>query len=239
VELATRAREAYVAGAFRQAVDLYKQAYEQRQDPTILFNLARCYEALGGRADLSAAIDAYAGYLAATPSAPDRAAIERRVEVLQQQIRTMDESAAAAAAASASAAATEPPAPVAPDPREAPPPDARPRAVARLPWLVAGVGALGLGAGGAFALLARQRHGEAVDEPSASKAHEHEDASRSLATGANVGFVAGGLLTAVGVTWGLWDLWGRGPSPAGTADRSAAAVSVRVGPAALSIAGSF
>jgi tetratricopeptide (TPR) repeat protein len=227
-ELATRAREAYVAGAFRQAVDLYKEAYEQRRDPTILFNLARCYEALGSRADLEASIEAYAGYLAGNPEAADRAAIGRHVDVLRQQIKVIDENAAAEAARlatrtpvpSPSTALSSQVAPLPPPTRASP-----------APFVAAGVGVIGIGAGAVLAVLARERHRQAVDEPSAMVAHQRSTAAQSFATGANVAFVAGGVFLAAGTTWAVWDWRSR--------SASSRRVAVHVGPAAVSLEARF
>ena len=91
VSFSAQARTAYVAGQFREAIALYQQAYRHKADPVILFNLARCHEALGGPPDLEAAVEAYEGYLRASGDAPDRAALERRIGSLRQEIEILRE----------------------------------------------------------------------------------------------------------------------------------------------------
>lgn len=84
-----------------------------------------------------------------------------------------------------------------------------------LPWVVTGVGVAGLGAGVVLALVSRGRHDAAVREPVQTIAQDKQDEASSLATGATIAFVAGGVVTAAGLTW--LGLRAFTPSPRGVA----------------------
>ena len=81
-----QARKAAVAadlGQYDRAAHLYEKAYEDHQDPTLLYRLAECLR-LSGKTER--ARDVYRSYLkAAGPGAPDRAAAEARLAELEGQ----------------------------------------------------------------------------------------------------------------------------------------------------------
>jgi hypothetical protein len=88
-------------------------------------------------------------------------------------------------------------------------------------YATAGVGAAGLIAGGIFGLSARSREKDALKDGSAMGAQNKYNDARSAATTANVLFIAGGALAAVGVVLAILPSRqepGAKPSPA--ADRS-------------------
>jgi tetratricopeptide (TPR) repeat protein len=212
----TEAREAYEQGRFRDAVELYRKAYDLKRDPVLLFNMARCYEALATRTDLERSIENYEEYLRARPDASDRAAVERRVEVLRQQVRLLDDAS---------------------KPRHAPPPAAAPVVVPAArpsapPWIVAGVGASGVVVGAVLGGVAAAKRDDAAADPSGRSAQKLESSAQSLATGANVAFIAGGAVAAGGIAWGIVDLVSA-PKPA------ARGAAVRIGPASLTVEGRF
>jgi tetratricopeptide (TPR) repeat protein len=171
-ELYRLSAERYRAGQFKEAADLVRQAYAIHRDPVLLYNLGRACDGMG---DLPCAIDAYERYLAAS-SPPDRGAIEQRIETFKAEL--------------AERAAKE----------QHPPP----RTAARgsvLPWVVASVGAVGVGAGVAMALVALKKHDDAASDPVQSSAASEQASAESLMTAANVTLVAGALGAAAGVAW--------------------------------------
>jgi hypothetical protein len=219
LEYSARARSAYERGDFREAAELYKKAQALRGDPTLLFNLGRCYEALATLPDLKESVESYEAYLRERGDSPDRAAVERRIDVLRQQIHLLEEQAQRALSPSPPIIAPV----VAPAPA---PPKHTP-----VPWVVAGLGAGGVLAGVVLGVLADGKRSAAVAESSGALASELEATGRSLATGANVAFVAGGSLAAAGVTWGIVDLaaFSKAPRP----------VAVSVGLGRLQLSGQF
>src|SRR5436305_8380691 len=72
----------YRAREYRRAAEKFLQAYALDADPNLLFNIARCYEALG---DTLAAIEKYKAFLA-NPGADDqgRRRATEAVRVLRQ-----------------------------------------------------------------------------------------------------------------------------------------------------------
>ncbi len=193
VLLYERSAESYRAGRFREAIDLLQQAYRLRDDPVLLYNLGRAYEGLG---DKARAMAAYEQYLARQPRIEDRPAIERRIAVLGNEIAEREE--------------LERQKRDALEREEALRRSARsPRAV---PWVVAGVGGAVVLAGGVFGLLALDRHGDASEGPQADVGGNQAEA-RDFAAVANVGFLVGGLLSAAGLTWAVFDVRAAKASP--------------------------
>jgi tetratricopeptide (TPR) repeat protein len=186
VVLFQKSVEAYRAGRFGEAVELLREAYRLQPNPVLLYDLARAYESLG---DFANASKAYRQYLDAQPNAPDRSGIERRVARLEAEIAERDRLLREREAARRREVLAEQNA-------------RRPNAI---PWIVAGVGGAALVAGGVLGVVALQRHGDALDGAQADVAGRQRDAN-TFAGAANIAFVAGGVLVAVGVAWGLLDL---------------------------------
>ena len=88
-------------------------------------------------------------------------------------------------------------------------------------YATAGVGAAGLIAGGIFGLSARSREKDALKDGSAMGARNKYNDARSAATTANVLFIAGGALAAVGVVLAILpSLQGSGAKSSTAADKS-------------------
>jgi tetratricopeptide (TPR) repeat protein len=174
LDLFEQSAQAYREGRFQDAVDKLREARTYKAEPVLLYNLGRAYEALGRPGD---AADAYAKYLEEDPEASDRKAIEGRVATLRAQ------------AAELAAARREPNAPAGDD------------AFAFAPYVVAGVGALGLGAGVVLGVLAEDRHDDAVAEPVQATAVEEQERAESLARASTVTLVAGAVVAAMGLAW--------------------------------------
>jgi tetratricopeptide (TPR) repeat protein len=188
VQLFEQSATAYDAGQFAKAAELLKQAYKLRPDPVLLYNLARAYEGMGALPD---AVQAYTDFLAADPTAKDRGAIEARIATLRAQIDQQNSLQREAAQRERERERQ----------REAP----RPSGASPIPWIVAGVGGAGLVTGAVFGVLSIARHNAATTDAQADIANDQSQA-RTFATVANIAFVAGGVLAAAGVTWGIVDL---------------------------------
>jgi tetratricopeptide (TPR) repeat protein len=207
VELFDQSAAAYDAGQFARAAELLKEAYKLRPDPVLLYNLARAYEGMGALPD---AVQAYADFLAADPTAKDRGAIEARIATLRAQI---DEQSRLQREAADRERERH---------RETP----HPSGVSPIPWIVAGVGGAGLVTGAVFGALSIARHNAANSDAQAYMDSDQSQA-RSFAAAANIAFIAGGVLAAAGITWGIVDLGSSRSAP----DRAPPAVSLQIGPA--------
>jgi anti-sigma factor RsiW len=188
---------------------LLLEAYALQPEPVILFNLARAYEGLG---DLQKAIEAYGRYLDRDPSASDRKSIEQRIATLKKQVddvaaleKQRDEERARAIEARRAAADAE---------RRAELEEQRKRRPSAVPWVVAGVGVLGVGVGLVLGVVSHDHYASAVSEPFKSPAEADYAAARNFANGANAAFVAGGVIAAAGASWGLISLFSGTKTPA-------------------------
>jgi hypothetical protein len=70
----------YNLGRFKEAIDLFTQAYEAYDDPQLLFNIGQAYRQDG---NCSKAIFFYKRYLALKPNASNRPEVEKFIEKLQ------------------------------------------------------------------------------------------------------------------------------------------------------------
>jgi tetratricopeptide (TPR) repeat protein len=204
-QLFDKAEVEYQAGRFQAAIDLLLEAQRIAPDAVLDYNLARAYEGLG---NLEASLASYKAYLVADPQSKDRGAVEARIKTIEAQI---------AERAKKEADEKKPPPPQGEPSRE---PD-RPSA---LPWLLAGAGALTLGAGGVLGGLSLARSSEA-DDPATSGVDAvalSEEAS-DFALQANVLFGVGGAIALAGAIWGIVDV-------VQTNNRNEPAVTVRLLP---------
>lgn len=206
-KLFERAESEYQAGHFQAAIDLLLEAQRLAPDPVLHYNLARAYEGLG---DLDHAIASYDAYVKADPGSKDRGAVEARLRTLEQQKAARDK-------------------PVDRAPPERPPPTVdKPspskRSASPVPWIIAGVGALGLGVGGVLGGLSLGAKSDAEDpESSGVDVESSLDRARTLALGANITFAVGGTLALAGAIWGIVDV-----ATLGKPDKTAARI--RIGP---------
>jgi hypothetical protein len=158
-----QAREAYAAGSYKDALDIYTKLYAEKLHPTFLRNIGRCYQNLG---EPERAISSFREYLrkAKDMTSEERTEVEGYIKEMEELQR---KNAAAAAAAAPTPApqplpvAAPPPAPVEPRPivvtQPAPAPEPAPAPFYRRAWFWAVVGgvvvagtAAGLWAGGVF-----------------------------------------------------------------------------------------
>lgn len=221
-----RARELYKQGTERfrggkvaEALAAFQEAYRLDPHPVLAYNIARAHETLG---QVEEAIAAFRLYLELDPRASDRGAVEQRIATLEADLdarRALEKRNDELARAAADKRDVPPP---------APPPPAEPSPA---PWIIAGVGVLGIGAGVVLGVMASGKRSDAEDEADAARATELDDDARGLAAAANISFLAGGTVAAVGVVLGILDLR--------RASASNAAVSVTPGPGTLTLRGRF
>ena len=187
LELFKQSKDKYRSGDFQAAANLLEEAYELHDEPVLLYNLARAYEGLG---ELERAAAAYEQYLVAEPDTKDRGAIEQKVSNIRKQVAERD-----ALAEQARSAA---------DPAQ--PTRTEPAGVSPWPWVLVGVGAAGVGTGAILGVMANDKHDDAVAEPSALAAQDLQSSAEALVVAANLAFIAGGLVAAAGLAWGITDL---------------------------------
>ncbi len=88
----TEGKRQYDLGEYGVALDAFKRAYLNYEEPVFLFNIAQCYRALGDR---PAAVRTYRAFLRNWPKAPNKEQVERIVAELEAAI-AQDQSARAA-----------------------------------------------------------------------------------------------------------------------------------------------
>jgi hypothetical protein len=102
------ATEALKAGDPARAAREFEAAHRITKDPQLLFNVAEAQRQAGAA---KAALQAYRGYLAATPNAPDRDEVEATIRALEAELKPAAAPAAAAPAVAPRALALQPAAP--------------------------------------------------------------------------------------------------------------------------------
>lgn len=215
----------YDQGEFEEAAVLLRRAYAHEANPGILFNLARSLEGAGA---LSEAADAYEQYLEESDP-DDRGAIEARILTLRDHARRLDaaDRADEAERANRSEEGRETPAPAAE--RSEPEEPVEERRPSALPWIVAGTGVLAAGVGVYFGVRSSTLSDEAASEPQMQRAVEVHESAENAALLANIFLIGGGVLAAVGLTWGIVDATkSDGPS-----------AQARIAPGGLVIDGTF
>lgn len=219
----------YEEGRYEDAIIAWQEAYRLSEKAQLLYNIANAQERIGRYQDALDTLSRYRAYAAAD----EREALDRRIRNLE---RRLDESTATPATPATTTTPT--PTPVATPAPVSPPPTAPAedkRGVRVLPIALYGVGAVGLGVGGVFALSARGARAEAnelcVDAAggllcpdSAADALARDARSSTLA---DIGFGVG----AAGVLGGTLTLLLGGGTQA--------SVSSLPGGAAFSLSGSF
>lgn len=173
--------ELYKQQKYAEAAEVFTAAYAQRPDPSLVFNIARCYERLP---DAPRAIAEYRRYLELPgTTAEQRSKARRALEALEEETAPR----ASPAEPSAAAPATAPP-PTAPIQTTVAPAPQRSYAPV---WILLGVGAAGLGVGTAFAITASSEASSYRTEVRDAARVEIEDRARSQAIIADIGFGVG------------------------------------------------
>ena len=73
----------YDVGQFDKAIEAWQHGYEEKPDPSFLFNIAQAYRQ---KEDPAKALFFYKSYLRNAPKAPNRADVEQRIAALQKQL---------------------------------------------------------------------------------------------------------------------------------------------------------
>lgn len=177
---------AYLDGRFAVAAAGFEEAIALAPNEPVLFlNLGKAREATGDR---PRAVAAYERYLVLAPAARDRVVVEAKVTALHRELAEL--------------AAREEER-ISRGRRDAA--NARSRPVSVVPFIVGGIGLVGLGVGAALGISANGKLADARNAVTGADAKSGRDAAHDLALGANVAFVAGGALLVTGAVWAVLD----------------------------------
>src|SRR5512136_713445 len=88
-----QAREAFAAGNYQEALDIYTKLYAEKLHPTYLRNIGRCYQNLG---QPERAISSFREYLRKAKDLPgdERAEVEGYIKEMEQMQKKSEEAAA-------------------------------------------------------------------------------------------------------------------------------------------------
>lgn len=207
LELDARAHAAYDAGAYENAIALFREAHDKSGDPNYLYNISASFDRLGRLQEALDALDEFAA--AQTTMDADTIARKRRSLAMRLEKQTLETRAATEAAPPAATPPARVPAEAVPPEVDAPERSPRhPRAMLAAGATTVALGGLGLATGLALGIVSRRRLSDARDEcvdgdagrlcPATSR--DPADAARSLSIGADAAFAVGGALAVVGVT---------------------------------------
>lgn len=173
--------QAFKAGDFEAALGRFEAAHALDPSPVLLYNMARANEELGRPA---AAIARYEAYLEASPQAPDRDDVERRIRIMRAILSNVEDDDRAALTA------TRVP---------AEPTSLRPFAYGAL-----GAGAAMIIVGIVGTVRLERAREEYVAASTVKRKQNAEETGESAALQANIGWITGSLLLAGGgVLWAL------------------------------------
>ncbi len=202
----------FSVGEFARALDLYKDAYKTKPLPGFLFNIGQCHRNLG-RCDQ--ALFFYRQYLLRASDPPNRAEVERLIEICERAAKPATRPATVPVAR----VVRPPPATRALPPDPPPPP---PRQGIRPAWFWTGVAlsvAL-LGTGVATGTIALRKSSEYKEqETTIARREELRDAGEALSRTANITIAAGAATAAATIVLSIFtDFGGRerrtSPAPA-------------------------
>jgi len=172
---------AFKASDYQTALDRFEEAHALDPSPVLLYNMARANEELGRP---GASVARYEAYLEASPQAPDRADVERRIRIMRAILDNIESNNREALTAT-----TVQPAPT----------SLRPFAYTALG---AGAAMIVVAIVGANNLDSARTDFSAAD--TVKEKQRAEDDGSSAAITANVGWITGGLLLSAGaVLWAL------------------------------------
>jgi tetratricopeptide (TPR) repeat protein len=87
-KLYSAAEQAFAAGDFRKAIELFRQADEQSPRAELEYNIALTYEAMG---DKASALEAYRAYLRRAPTSADRSEVEANITRLAKDLGKIEQ----------------------------------------------------------------------------------------------------------------------------------------------------
>jgi tetratricopeptide (TPR) repeat protein len=227
-ELVKDATTAYGAGQLEESIALLRKAYRLKQDPRLLYNIAKAQE---GLAHWQEAIDGYREYLRKAPDAPNGDLVAGRIAVLEKQALERQRQIATAERLAAERAETAGQrdeaiaryqrylelAPTAEDrasveariaelrrakrPAKSESGSSTPASTSIAPWLIVGVGTAGVATGTVFAVLSRGKYDDARGADTGQAADDSRKTGDTFTTVGNVAIIAGGVVVAGGLTW--------------------------------------
>ena len=231
-QLVKEATAAYGDGQLRESIKLLKQAYAIKQDPRLLYNIAKAEEGLG---NWQKAIDGYRAYLDKDPQASNRDVVAGRITVLEKQLLERENHKATAARLAAERAESagkrkeaitkyqrylelapnvgdrqKVEAKIAELRRPAPPEQNKGTSTVAgkpsgsiAPWLVVGVGTAAVATGAVFGVLSRGKYDDARNADTGQAAEDSRKTGDTFTTVGNITMIAGGVVVAGGLTWVL------------------------------------
>ena len=222
--------QAYEAGRFEEALELFERAYDMTGDAEVLFNVAAVLDRL--RRDQEA-LTVYRAYLERGPAEEDREHVEARIRVLTAALEEAREAEADTEAVGAGAVETPPAESEEGDQDERPsslPPHEVEGGPGALPWVVTATGAA-VAIGGGVLLYLAQQDIETVE--SGTRWSEVEDAPGRvplLSTAGAIMLGVGGAALLAGLTWAI---------VGGGSSDEAPALRVAATPGGLLVGGTF
>jgi tetratricopeptide (TPR) repeat protein len=177
----------YDLGRYPEAIKEFEAAYQLKNDPAFLYNLAQSYRQVG---DPDQALHFYRTYLRYVPKAPNRAEIEERITALEKQVA--EKGTAAVQPPPAGGGATSPP-PAGTGATTTTPPPPNPNETSNGPAVT--VTNTGPGAGGPPPLVAATPPPAPPPPPTSSRAQTFQKAGIYTAIG-------GGVLLVLGIIEG-------------------------------------
>ena len=184
-----RSQKAYDEGRYQDAATLLHEAYETYPEPLLLYNLGATYEKLQRPQD---ALSYYEKYLVEKPDAEERAATEKRIAALRDELASPSLLAGKTRRGSDGDGTGE----MQPVDDE----------VSPWPWVVTGVGVAAIASGIILHVVAGNKNQAAIDEPTVETAREQRDSAESLNVAGNVTLIGGISVAAGGLIWGVVDV---------------------------------
>ncbi len=259
-QLVKEATAAYGDGQLQESIKLLKEAYAIKQDPRLLYNIAKAEEGLG---NWQKAIDGYREYLDKDPQASNRDVVAGRITVLEKQLRERESQKATAARLAAERAESagkrkeaitkyQRYLELAPDAgdrgqieakiaelrRPAPPGKGKGTSAAAVepsgsiaPWLVVGVGTAAVATGAIFGVLSRGKYDDARGAETGQAADDSRKTGDTFTTVGNIAMIAGGVVVAGGLTWVLLS--------GGSSAEKSSALNLTLAPTGVSLGGSL
>jgi tetratricopeptide (TPR) repeat protein len=205
----------YEIANYAQALEEFKKAYALQPLAGLIFNMGRCHEGLG---DLKQAIGQYRLYLSKLPpDSSNRAVVELRIKNLERRMGA--EHPPAASKPEVTPPTGNPPTTGGTETPSTPSGPVRWKRI--VGWTAVGAGVVSLAAGIGLGAVVRTKNSDYRDAVAANKTYfelnQIASSGRSYQKGEIALLVVGGLLTAGGVGFVIWDALSKREAPASAA----------------------